>query len=322
MRIAVTGAAGYIGGWLCRELKARGHEVHAQDRRPPGGMRDRDSWQGFDLGDDRSRAGWLQAVKPDTVVHLAAVYGRIWGEADLAETARVNAGLTAALARDCAKAGARLCLVSSSEVYGSSAAAGGLVTEDAPLAPLNMYGLSKKWAEEAARLYAPDGLAVCRLNMPYGPPACDPEPGTAPENSGRAAPLGFNMLHTFLWQASHGMPITAHQGAERCMTWIGDTVRGVTMIIESGQPGTWNVNRDDDYAPVRELAILAVLLSERSPASVIYEAALPSGVTPRKRLAAARLLALGWKPEVDLEDGMSRSMIHFSRYDRDGKWRG
>jgi nucleoside-diphosphate-sugar epimerase len=318
MRIAVTGAAGYIGGWLCRELQARGHEVHAQDRRPPGGASDWGTWHGFDLSDAAARATWLHRCRPDAVVHLAALYGRVWGEADLAETARVNAGLTAALARDCAEAGARLACVSSSEVYGRALGDAGILTP--LLRPLNMYGLSKKWGEEASRLYCPDGLVVARLNMPYGPPAAEPEPGTAPGTSAAVGSHGYNVLHTMLWQASHGMGITVHRGTERCMTWIGDAVAGLAMIIESGQAGTWNVCRDDDHLPVAELARRAVAAA--GSASRITEADPPARVTRRKRLDSRPLLALGWLPSVSLDEGISRSLAHYSRYDEHGRWRG
>jgi len=182
-----------------------------------------------------------------------------------------------------------------------------------------MYGLSKLWGEEACRLYAPKGLAIARLNMPYGPPGAAPLPGEV-KTSDAVGPRGYNMLHTFLWQASHGMPITVHRGAERCMTWVGDAVRGLALVIESGYAGTLNVCRDDDHVSVRELAILAVLLADRQPESVIKETDLPAGVTPRKRLDSSALAALGWKPEVDLEEGMSRSMLHYSRFDREGRW--
>lgn len=318
LTIAVTGAAGYIGGWLCRELQARGHEVCAMDRRWQG-LGDWDSWAEFDLHDAAWRARWLSEFRPDAVVHLAALYGRVWGEQDLEETARANAGLTAALARDCAARGIRLMYVSSSEVYGASADRGP-VDDTSPLEPRNMYGLSKKWGEEAARLYCPDGLMTARLNMPYGPPAADPLPGEIPVTSGRVGPLGFNALHTMAWQAAHGRPVTVHKGTERCFTWIGDTVRAMALIIESGLSGTWNVCRDDDQVPMAELAhrIIAAAGS-RSP---VTEQDAPAGVTPRKDLSATMLLLLRWKPEVELAEGIGRCLDHFGRYDETGVWRG
>lgn len=322
MRIALTGSAGYIGAHLALALASRGHEVHAQDRRHAPVPRGDAPWEShavFDLHDPAPRRAWLRALRPDAVVHLAALYGRVWGEDDPGATARDNAGLTAAIARDTAEAGSRLVLVSSSEVYGASACRGP-VDETSPLEPLNMYGLSKKWSEEAARLYAPDGLAVTRLNMPYGPPAFPPPPGEVPETSGRPGIAGYNVLHSMLWQAARGLPLAVHQGTERCLTWIGDTAAGIAMVAESGQAGTWNVCRDDDNRPVAELAALARDLAGGTAET--REEPPPAGVTTRKRISSARLAALGWKPSVPLEDGARLAWEHFSRYDAEGRWPG
>lgn len=321
MRVAVTGASGYIGGWLLAELHARGHEVHAQDlvMRSPAGERHWESFRTFNLGSALARGDWLRDVQPDVVIHLAALYGRVWGEQDMVKTAGANAGLTAELARDCAAAGIRLMFMSSSEVYGRSADRG-TVYPPSLLQPLNMYGLSKKWGEEAARLYAPDGLMVTRLNMPYGPAFVPPRSGEVPHISGKPGLVGYNVLHSMLWQAGHGLDLTAHRGTERCLTWVGDTVRGLAMILEAGRPGTWNVNRNDDHVPVAELARRVIDLTGSS--SRIIEEDPPAGITLRKSLDNAGLLELGWRPAVDLDDGMKLSWEYFRRFAQDGSWQG
>lgn len=314
MRIAVTGAAGYIGGHLVRELQARGHEVFPQDAHDDGSV------STFSLASEEGRREWLSESAPDLVVHLAARYGRVWCEDDLIATAGVNAGLTAELARDCGRAGIRLLYVSSSEVYGVAAMLPGPVTEEAILRPLNMYGLTKKWGEEASMAYAEPGLAIARLNMPYGPPAILPEPGTIPHHSGRVGDTGYNALHTMLWQASHDMPIVVHKGTERCYTWIGDAIRGLVLVIESGKAGTWNICRDDDYISSAALAWRCVELA-RSASSVIEKE--PDGqITPRKHLDGTRLRQLGWRPSVSLEDGMRETLPYIALFDREGRWRG
>lgn len=313
MRIAVTGAAGYIGGHLTRDLAARGHEVLAQDVIPGT-----DST--FDLSLPNSRLRWLDETAAELVVHLAARYGRVWCEADLIRTAEVNAGITAELARDCAARGIRVLYVSSSEVYGLAALRAGPVPEDAALHPLNMYGLSKKWGEEACRAYAPEGLAVARLNMPYGPAAVLPQPGIIPHHSGRVGDVGYNALHTMLWQAHHGMPITVHRGTERCYTWIADAIRGLAVIAESGRAGTWNVCRDDDYLSSADLARRCVALAGSD--SHVIEKEPDGQVTPRKHLSSARLRALGWQPAASLADGMRETLAYVSMFDRECRWRG
>ena len=130
----------------------------------------------------------------------------MWGEVDMVKTAGINAGLTAMLARDCADPRRAAHVHVSSEVYGETAnqrtcytdARHGLV---APLQPLNMYGMSKKWGEEAAVRYAPDGLIITRLNMPYGPAYWPPHSGERTATSGQPGTVGYNVLHSMLWEA-------------------------------------------------------------------------------------------------------------------------
>jgi dTDP-glucose 4,6-dehydratase len=315
VRVAVTGVAGYVGGWLRTALLSRGHHVYGQDRVSVP----RHTHLVFDLADHGMRHDWLTDTRPDVVVHLAALYGRVWGETNLISTAAANAGITAELARDCDRAGIPLMYVSSSEVYGRTALAG-TVTETSPLAPLNMYGLSKKWGEEACRVYAPDGLVIARLNMPYGPPKDQPAIGQRPHTSGIPGTVGYNVLHSMVWEAEHGLPLRVHQGTERCLTWVGDTMRGLVMILESGQPGIWNVCRNDDHRTVLDLARL--VLDVTGSASELIAEPAPWQVTPRKSLDSTRLAVLGWTPEIELDEGVKRCWDYYRRFDADGTWRG
>jgi nucleoside-diphosphate-sugar epimerase len=280
VRILVTGAAGYIGGWLVPELNQAGHVVIPLDLST-----------GCDLNQPGVLSEQIEQHKPDVVVHLAAKYGRVWGEVDHAGTVIANAGLTTTVAHECGRRGIRLVFASSSEVYGPWGAEGVPRGPESLLRPLNLYGLTKVWGEQVCRLYAPDGLTVLRLNMPYGP-------------GQRLGEIGYNALHTFLYQAHLGRPIQVHKGTVRCFTWVGDTVAAIRMLIEETGGGVFNVCRNDD---LRDMADVARLACDIAGCTEIIEVDPPDQVTPVKSFDNRGLLELGWSPTVNLEDGARRT---------------
>jgi nucleoside-diphosphate-sugar epimerase len=280
VRVLITGGHGFVGSHLSEELTGRGHEVTACGREDG----------------DLTRAGvaeqLLERHVPDTVVHLAAAVGRAAGERDPVELARQNAGATALVARACAVAGVRLACGSSTEVYGSTGEKP--AREDEPLvsALQSLYGLSKRWGEEAALFYCPDAVLL-RLSLPYGP-------GVVP---GQGSGAIVNMLD----QALHGRPIPAYRDTVRSWCWVGDAVRGVALVLESGRGGAWNVGRDDDPRSMVEVAALACRLAG-APESLIEETDPPGPAGAAHRVSMEKLRGLGWAPEVGLEQGMRATL--------------
>lgn len=294
MKILLTGSAGFIGSHLRYELA--GHEVIGVDRHGE---------RGIDIRREL-RSGirdMLERAQPDVVVHLAAHVGRVFGEDQTTAAVLDNAMATTLLAKDCGELGIRLAYASTSEVYGDRGEHD--CREDDPLdvLPHNLYGLSKRWGEEAVRLYTDDPV-IFRFSMPYGP--------GAPPGRGRRA------LDTMLWQAHHRLPITVHRGAERSWCWIGDTVRGIRMVLESGQGGAWNIGRDDDPVSMLWLARQACALNG-APLELIEEVDAPARQTVVKRLSTEKLRSLGWQPEMELEDGLALVNEWVKRFDSDGQ---
>jgi len=196
MKMLVTGAGGFIGTNLVPELKQYGHEVCAVD------INDGDLTIGGITPLPTMATYLIDKIKPDIVVHLAGLVGRLFGEDNPKKTIQANALSTTYIAQACAAKGIRLAYASTSEAFGDQ---GDKYVPDtaSPVLPYNIYGLSKRWGEEAARLYMPeDKLQIFRLSMPYGP--------GLPAGRGRAA------LITFLWNAHHRKPLTVHRGGKRC----------------------------------------------------------------------------------------------------------
>ena len=134
MRVFVTGATGFVGGFLGRHLRACGDEVV-------------DPF--VDLADTDSLWAAIAAARPDALYHVAgqADVSRSWKEP--AETYQINAIGTANVIEGAVRAGSdpTVLVVSSGEVYGRVESADLPVNEDHPLRPTTPYGASKAAAE-------------------------------------------------------------------------------------------------------------------------------------------------------------------------------
>jgi dTDP-glucose 4,6-dehydratase len=223
-------------------------------------------------------------AKPEVVVHAAARIGVARCEDEPLLALRSNVLATVMVARACAEHGARLAYVSTADVYGAVVEA----SEATAAAPASLYSLTKWWGEQAAGLYAPDGLVLLRLANPYGPGV---EPGQ-----------GKGALPTMLRQAERGEPLPAFRGEARSWCWIGDVARAVRLVLASGAEGVFNVGSDDPPVTLTEAARLVCGLSGAPPELVEEVDPPPGRVAPR--IAVERLRALGWQPRVGLEEGL------------------
>ena len=151
MRVYLTGASGFVGTWLEKELRNNGHEVVGT---PAPDL--------LDIADRAALRRWLAgpAGPPDAVVHLAGMAFAPDANQDSAEAFRVNVGGTIALFEALREDGLQppVLVSGSADVYGTPRAEDLPVTEQAPLAPNSPYGLSKLAQEgvavEAATRYA------------------------------------------------------------------------------------------------------------------------------------------------------------------------
>jgi UDP-glucose 4-epimerase len=174
MRIALTGASGFVGRCLLGELLEAEHQVTAVLRKHADGVDTRASLRVID--DFASSLSWGALLQDqEVVVHCAArVHVMHDTSSDpLVEFRKVNLEGTLNLARQAAAAGVRrFIFISSIKVNGEGTTANQPYKADDDSAPLDPYGVSKMEAEQGLRALAAETameVVIIRPVLVYGP---------------------------------------------------------------------------------------------------------------------------------------------------------
>lgn len=139
MRVLVTGATGFVGRWLVRDLQQAGHDVEGAP-----------ASRTLDLSVPGAATSLVSAAVPDAIVHLAAVSFGPDARRDPDRATTVNVDGTRLLIEAAAamKRVPGVLVTGSSEVYGDPSELP--LTEEAALQPSQPYGLSKLQQERVA----------------------------------------------------------------------------------------------------------------------------------------------------------------------------
>ena len=292
MRILITGGAGYLGSVLTPTLLAAGHDVTVLDTFAfrQNSLTDCCHCPGFQVvrGDCRDEA----VIKPllakaDVIIPLAAIVGAPLCNQDRVAAQTINQGAIEMLCRLASKAQYILMPVTNSG-YGIGEK-GKMCTEDSPLRPISLYGVTKVKAEEA--VLARENSISFRLATVFG----------------MSPRMRIDLLvNDFVYRAVMDRAAVIFEGHfKRNFIHIRDVARvfmhGLANFDKmKGKP--YNVGLDD--ANLSKLELCAAI-QKHLPNFVFLEA--PIGEDPDKRdyiVSNARLASTGFKTEWGLDRGI------------------
>src|SRR5712691_6127069 len=163
--VALTGATGFIGQCLLRELPKRGYRLRVLLRRPSVVPIDSASAVVGDLARPQNMAAALADV--DAVIHSAGLAHTMSGLPE-DDYRMLNTEATIGLARAARRAGAKRFVFLSSIRAQSGPTADHVLTEDLEPRPTDAYGRSKLAAEQGLAELELDWVAL-RLVLVHGP---------------------------------------------------------------------------------------------------------------------------------------------------------
>lgn len=199
---------------------------------------------------------------------------------------------------------ARFFMASTSEVYGDPLEHPQTETywgNVNPNGPRSMYDEAKRFAEALAFSYHRQhgvDIRIVRIFNTYGP-AMRPDDGRVVSN--------------LVTQALRGEPLTIYgDGSQtRSFCYVDDEIRGFLALLGADMTGPVNIGNPNEFT-IRELAELVLELTGAN--SKIVSRPLPTDdPTQRKPDITLAREQLGWEPQIQLREGLQRTIDYFSR---------
>jgi UDP-glucose 4-epimerase len=305
VKILVTGGAGFVGSHVVDRLIADGHALDVVDNLATGRPEQVNPAARLhvcDLRDARLDA-LVTAVRPDTVVHVAAQAAVSRSVADPRFDASVNVVGTIALLEACRHAGVRRVVYTSTGGAGYGDTTVLPTPEDHPLRPSSPYGVSKTAAERYLDCWVGlTGISALTLRLAnvYGP---------------RQDPAGeAGVIAIFTSRLLGGLPCIVNGDGEqtRDYVYVGDVADAVARAVTPhAGDGVANIGTGAETT-VNELYRRLARLAGVSRAA---EHAPPRpGEQRRSVLDASRAKALlGWTAVTPLDDGLRQTLAWFQK---------
>ena len=305
MRILVTGGAGFIGSHLCKYLLDQGEKVVCLDNFFTGQAKNIEPL----LKNKNFSLLKLDVTEPfeikvDQIYNLACPASPVHYQKNPVQTVRTNVlGAIHCLELSKKLGGIKVLQASTSEVYGDPIVHpqredyNGNVN---PIGPRACYDEGKRCAETLFFGYFREGaipIKVVRIFNTYGP--------NMAMNDGR-------VVSNFIVQALRGEDITIYgNGSQtRSFCYVTDLVRGLVAMMDSdGFTGPVNIGNPGEFS-IRELAEKIISIT-KSKGKIIFSPLPADDPKQRKPDIALAKKCLGWSPEINLDEGLIKTIAYF-----------
>lgn len=299
MRIYVAGLGGMVGSAIAHESRLMGHAVLGK------------SSKDLDFTRRDQVFAEFESTRPEILVVAAAKVGGIRANSAYpVEFLSVNLQIQTNIIDAAHEVGIqKLLFLGSSCVYPkyaeqpiqeSSLLSGGLEPTNEPYAIAKIAGL--KLVEAYSRQYGHNWISVMPTNL-YGPK------DNFNLETAHVLPALINRFHTARVKQIGKVEIWGDGTPRREFLHVQDLARACMLLLdEYHESSPINIGSGQELN-IRELAILISKVVGYK-GEIVFNPNLPNG-TPQKLLNSERLHALGWRPKIELEDGIDSTYKWF-----------
>ena len=297
----VTGGAGFLGSHLCERLLRDGHRVICIDNLETGSLENiahiRDEAFDFRNIDIIEKVDIAEDV--DFVYHLASPASPIDYLRLPLHTLKVGSHGTHHMLGVAKFKRARFLLASTSEVYGDPEVHPQPETYWGNVNPIGLRGVydeAKRYAEALVMAYhRQQGVDTCiaRIFNTYGP---------------RMRPHDGRAIPTFLRQALQDKPLTVFgDGSQtRSFCYVEDLIKGLASLMNSGYHEPVNIGNPKEMTLLELAECVIEVTGSRS--EIVFEALPQDDPRVRQPDITTAINVLGWSPDVELRDGLRRTI--------------
>src|SRR5438876_1099762 len=306
-RVLITGGAGFIGSHLCERLLDRGDEVLCVDNFFTGTRRNVHhllAHPRFEL--TRHDICFPLYVEVDQIFNLACPASPIHYQFDPVQTTKVSVIGSINMLGLAKRVKAKILQASTSEIYGDPAVhpqAEEYWGNVNPIGPRSCYDEGKRCAETLFFDYRRQHhlpIKVARIFNTYGP---------------RMHPNDGRVISNFIVQALRKQDITVYgDGSQtRSFCYVDDLVDGLIRLMETSDDVTGPINLGNPVEfTIRELAETTIALTGSS-SKIVHQPLPPDDPKQRQPDITRAQELLGWKPKVQLEEGLLKAIEYFDR---------